>query len=210
MKRCFDIGCTILDFVKRNYFSNGIAYFFWNFFARSSRDTGHEVLSDEWSENDRVLARGNSVNRVAVEVKGNEHHRHLTQLTVEPWGDQHLREIKKIRLRSICLHLPLAHLIGHMVDLSDGADNARRKIRGGHVLDGVSDHFAKNVGHPVDVVADSGNQPGDEHQVFPLRLLVTRDAHHITIATTVALQSKFESICPWLNWSCFSPARLHF
>jgi len=75
-----------------------------------------------------------------------------------------------------------------VVHLSDGADDAGREKRGGDVLDRVSDHFAKNVAHPVDVVADSGNNAGDEHQVFPLRLFVTRDAHHITIATAVALQ----------------------
>jgi hypothetical protein len=87
----------------------------------------------------------------------------------------------------------VAHLVGHVVHLSDGADDAGREIRGGDVLDRVSDHFAKNVAHPVDVVADSGNQPGNEHQVFPIWLLVTRDAHHITIAAAVALKSKCES-----------------
>jgi hypothetical protein len=84
----------------------------------------------------------------------------------------------------------LAHLVGYVVHLSDGADDAGREIRGGDVLDGVSDHLAKNVAHSVDVVADPGNHPGHEHQVFPLRWLVTRDTHHITIATTVTLQTK--------------------
>jgi len=77
-----------------------------------------------------------------------------------------------------------------VVDLTDGADDARCEKGGSDVLNGVADHLAKNVADAVYVVADPRNHPGDEHQVLPVGLLVARDANHITITTTIPLKHR--------------------
>ena len=73
-------------------------YLEWDVRARNGRNPGHEIVSAERPNDDGPLEGGGPLDVAAIEVDGDEHERHLTQLG--------------------SLVAAVQHLVGHVVNLN--------------------------------------------------------------------------------------------
>lgn len=98
--------------------------------SRRGRHPGHEVGSDEGTDDDTPLTGRQMTERIPIQVKRQQDHWHLTDL---------------LNVAGI-----MQDLCGQVVGLSERAQNPLRQEGGGDILHGVLHLTSKHVHYPAD------------------------------------------------------------